>query len=311
MLRHALLPALSVPLVMGLFLGATAWGFAADVPVTTLVPALTVTNFLAIVILEQLLPRRPDANLLRDRQSLNDAGHGVLFAFLGEPLTATLSVLLVAVVGTLADLDGGGWWPAHWPLALQVLVALQIWGLLNYGVHRSYHRFAALWPFHALHHDTPQMHVLKSGRLHIGERTLDFALIFLPMMLLGIPTEILVWVGLWNVYDGNLSHSNVGQRFPRFAHYLFQTAQVHALHHARNRALQDSNFSGPTALWDWVFGTFRHPDDHPFDALGLAENEVPPGFLAQVVQPFRETARRARALIDRRPDASSSLGSSS
>jgi sterol desaturase/sphingolipid hydroxylase (fatty acid hydroxylase superfamily) len=66
------------------------------------------------------------------------------------------------------------------------------------------------------------------------------------------------------------------------------------LHHAADRTLQDSNFAGITPLWDHAFGTYRHPDRHPFTEFGLGDGAtVPTSFTGQLLLPFRaEPAQR-------------------
>jgi sterol desaturase/sphingolipid hydroxylase (fatty acid hydroxylase superfamily) len=279
---------------MGLCLGATAWGLAAGFAIPTVVSAVTIGNFILMVGLEQLLPRDGRVNLLRDRQAWNDVGHGVLFTFLGRPLAVSASVFVLSLVAWVRPGEGGLWWPAGAWLPLQVALGLGVWSFGNYWMHRAFHGFDALWWFHAIHHDTPQMHVLKSGRQHVGEVMLNFLLLPVPLLLLGVPAEVLVWIGLWNVFDGNLAHANLDQRFPYWAHYVLPTVQVHYVHHASERTLQDSNFSGPTALWDVLFGTFRHPLRHAVAATGLREAYVPRSFAGQVAFPFRALWRAPR-----------------
>jgi sterol desaturase/sphingolipid hydroxylase (fatty acid hydroxylase superfamily) len=229
--------------------------------------------------------------VFRDRQSWCDVGHGILLTA-ARPLGSAVSVALVAGLAELrASAPLPGAWPHAAPFAVQLALALLVWTFTDYWVHRSLHRFERLWWFHALHHDTPQMHILKSGRIHLGEELLNAATKPVPLLLLGAPPEILVFVGLWIVFDGNLVHSNVDQRFPSFAHYFLPTVQLHNLHHTQDRHTQDTNFSGSSAVWDVVFGTFSHPERIPLGPLGIEASPVPGGFLAQLGFPFRRQWR--------------------
>jgi sterol desaturase/sphingolipid hydroxylase (fatty acid hydroxylase superfamily) len=230
---------------------------------------------------------------MRDRQSICDVLHGMTFQFGARPLGQALAT--GAAVWAAAHLPGAtSAWPHAWPLLPQVLAGIFLWSLLNYAFHRSLHTFEPLWWFHAIHHDTPQMHLLKSGRIHLGEEFLQFLFVPLPFLLLGVGPEVMAWVALWNVYDGNLVHSNLAQRFPAFVHPFLPTVQNHYLHHSAERRLQDSNYASLPII-DVLFGTYRHPARHAVEATGLAGRPVPAGFLGQVLYPFRALANRERA----------------
>jgi ornithine lipid hydroxylase len=281
----------SFPVLMGGFVALAAWGLERGYPPAAWGAALTLANFFTILAVEQWLPRNPGMGVFRDRQSLCDIGHGILLSA-GRPLGSAASVALLAGLGELrAWAPFASPWPLAWPFALQFAVALLVWTFSDYWIHRSLHSFDRLWWFHSIHHDTPQMHILKSGRIHLGEEILNAATKPIPLLLLGAPPEILVFVGMWIVFDGNLVHSNIDQRFPSFAHYFLPTVQLHNLHHARDRRTQDTNFSGSSAIWDVLFGTFSHPDRVPLGSLGLEASPVPPGFLAQLAYPFRKQWR--------------------
>ncbi len=282
---RALLPWTSFWAVMGVSFGAAAWATGGEPLSAGVASAMTVANTFLVAIVEQLLPRKAHANLLRDRQSLNDIGHGVLFTFVGRPLAAAVGIAFVAFVSQRFE-GLSALWPVGLPLLAQLALALLLLDLANYGFHRALHRVPRLWWFHAVHHDTRQMHLLKSGRLHIGEQVLQFLVVATPLLLLGCPTEVMLWLGLWTVFEGNLAHSNLDQRFPAWLHYVMPNVHLHYVHHAEDPELHDANFGG-LPLWDLVFGTFRHPDRNPVEATGLPGDPVPPGFLAQVWFPFR------------------------
>ena len=278
----------SFPLLMGGFVAIAASGLGRGWDPASFGAALTVANFFVILAVEQVLPRRRDHRVFRDPQSRNDVGHGLLLAVLARPLGGAISVAVLASLPALREQLGlAALWPTHWAFAAQMVPALLLWTFSDYWVHRSLHTFPRLWWFHALHHDTPQMHILKSGRLHFCEEWFNALLKPIPLLLLGAPPDVLAFIGLWIVFDGNLVHANIDQRFPSWAHWFLPTVQLHNLHHAQERRFQDSNYSGSTPIWDVLFGTFSHPDRCAADPLGLAHNPVPRGFLAQVWFPFR------------------------
>ena len=100
--------------------------------------------------------------------------------------------------------------------------------------------------------------------------------------------------GLWIVFDGNLVHSNIAQRFPSWAHYFLPTVQLHNLHHAQDRRHQDTNYSGSSAIWDVLFGTFSHPDRDPLGPLEIEGSPVP--------RPLRGMTLHASCMVLTRSD---------
>jgi len=274
------------PVFMVGFTALYFWGLAAGFAVETWVIAVTVINFFTTLLVEQVLPRNPRMNYLHDGQALNDIGHGIMQGA-SRPLVQSAAILLFAFVNELRLQEFDQLWPAHWGFAAQFVLALMIASLMDYVVHRSFHTFDRMWYFHAVHHDTPQMHIMKSARVHFGEEAINSAIKPLPLILLGAPTDIIVFLGMWTVFDGNIAHANIHQRFPAWFHYVLGTVQLHNLHHARDRKYQDSNYSGSIPLWDILFGTYNHPDKSALGEMGLDNNPVPPGFMQQVLYPFK------------------------
>ncbi|MEZ5503437.1 MAG: sterol desaturase family protein [Halioglobus sp.] len=277
------------PFFMAGFIALYFWGLGRGFALEAWVVAVTVINFFVILLFEQVLPRNSSMNYLRDSQSLNDIGHGIMQAT-SKPLVQSALVILFVFINQLRLQEFGQVWPGHWSFVAQFILALLIGSLMDYLVHRSFHTFESIWYFHAIHHDTPQMHIMKSARVHFGEEVINSACKPLPLVLLGAPTEIIVFLGMWTVFDGNIAHANIHQRFPAWFHYILGTVQLHNLHHAKDRRYQDSNYSGSVPLWDILFGTYNHPDRSGLCELGLEANPVPAGFLSQVVYPF--VARR-------------------
>ncbi len=57
--------------------------------------------------------------------------------------------------------------------------------LVQYGVHRAFHRVPALWRFHAIHHSIREMDWLAGSRLHFVDVVVTRALVVLPAFTLG------------------------------------------------------------------------------------------------------------------------------
>ena len=174
------------------------------------VSALTVGNTLLVAVTEQLLPRIPTTNLLRDRQSLNDMAHGVVFTFLGRPAAAALSVGLVTA---LASVSGEGLlalWPREAPLLAQLALAIIAFDLGNdafTGTHAEHGSGGAgasrpcgciCWKIGC------------SARRAVPPGAGGADSPADP----GLPSQVMLWLAFWTVFEGNLAHSNLDQRFP-------------------------------------------------------------------------------------------------
>jgi len=277
---------LTYPVFMLAFMGLSWWCLQAGFDTAVWIPAVTTLSFLVLLVLEQLFPRRRHMNTLRDWQSINDSAHGVLTAVM-RPIGTSLGIVVLAGLNELR-LDSGieSFWPSGWNLAVQVVLAQFIVGFVSYWVHRSMHEFDRLWWFHSIHHDTEQVHVLKTGRFHFLDEIYGAVLTPLPLLLLGVSTEVIVLRSMWQVFNGSLGHANTQQRFPSWFHYLVSTVDLHNLHHSSERRYQDSNYTG-TPIWDVLFGTFNHPERCKSETFGIADGYVPRGFFSQLWFPFR------------------------
>lgn len=274
------------PALVLFFIGVAYWAFGLGYNNELVFLVLGVTNLLVMILLEQLLPLRKDWNLLADRAAFNDIGHTLMAGVVGANIGTFLRTLLFGGLAVLlADLAGGGLWPVHWPLWLQMGLAILLVDFVFYWQHRMFHNVPLLWRLHALHHNPERMHVLKSARLHAGEIVLRFVLIFAPLALLGAPREVLLWYAVLDNTLGNLAHINMRLKFPAFFHRIFVTPGVHHLHHAKDMRLGNGNFGGMLAIWDQLFGTFFHPDEHPDYETGIPDNPIPGNFLKELASP--------------------------
>jgi sterol desaturase/sphingolipid hydroxylase (fatty acid hydroxylase superfamily) len=268
-------------IVMGVSLGLTAV-LEKQTPYCWYVMAQV--NVVLVMLFEELLPMKKGDSMFRDRQSWNDVAHMLFYKIIARPLIWAVALSIVTFVGSRWP-NTSRIWPSSLPVPLQFLVFWLIFDLVGYSYHRALHHFDFLFAFHALHHDTPKIHVLKANRLHAVEESVNFLLVVPAMILAGCPASMMTWLGMFEVFSNNLAHSNIEQRFPRWFHYVTLTAHVHHLHHSDQDSLQRSNLAG-LPIWDLVFGTYRHPADHRLTTTGIENYPVPRGFLAQLCFPF-------------------------
>lgn len=277
-------------IVLGVSFGLTAWlsrltSYAWYIMVQV--------NVVLVVIFEEIIPKKEENSLFRDRQSWNDIAHMMLYKLVFRPLAWTVALAYVSFVSRHWQ-NSKDIWPSHLPWPLQFLILWLIFDLIGYLYHRALHHFDFMFAFHALHHDTPSLHVLKANRLHIGEEVVNFLIVVPPMILAGCPPAMMIWLGMFEAFENNLAHSNMDQRFPRWFHYIMRTADVHYIHHSDASNLQLSNFGG-LPIWDIIFGTYRHPDEHRLTTTGVGDYPAPNGFFGQLLfpllKPFRGKSR--------------------
>lgn len=308
---RTLLRVTAFPLLFG-GAGYLAWIGYSPEAITWLMPALVGTVILLTRGLERIVPYTSRWN------SGPGAGADVFYigassvvVAIAEAATWAFAVMLA---GALAA-DGLSIWPTQWPIVGQVFLALAIGDLLPYLYHRASHESSGfLWRVHAIHHAPERLYALNFARFHPINAFLTAALTLLPLVVLGAPAPLLFAAGVLHNVHGVLSHANVDFRLGPL-NAIFSMAELHRWHHARDPQLANGNYGATVLLWDWIFGTRRHPPALPdADGVGLwTGSTIPPGILAQWKYPFagmREAiARRIRVLMRVRCCAGRSTGS--
>ena len=168
---------------------------------------LLVVSVLCLV-LERIFPWRRGQKLLRP-QLLQDVfylffnGHyfGLIFA-----LAATWAVHRVNDVFHI--------WGLSEPKEFELLVGVPAWiqfivflvfrDFLEWGVHNLLHRVSWLWKFHKLHHSIETMDWIGNFRFHWMETVIYRTLTWLPLVILGVETAILLPIAVISTLIGHL-----------------------------------------------------------------------------------------------------------
>jgi len=140
---------------------------------------------------------------------------------------------------------------------------------IYYWKHRLLHSTGWGWALHAPHHTSDQLTLLATFRLGWLQRQID-DFFFLPLILLGPPPLLmLLLIDLVEVAPAWCHTDSVGALGP--LDRWLNTPANHQVHHARDRALADSNYGSTFMIWDRWFGTYRTAQVAEF---GLAEGPV-------------------------------------
>lgn len=181
---------------------------------------------------------------------------------------------------------GSSLWPGHWPLALQVFLALVISDLGPYLFHRLCHE-SWLWRVHSIHHSPEDMQVLASARNHPLHVLVAYSLQMAPLVVLGAPPEVVMLKASFHGVNGLLQHANIDLRFGPLS-YVLATPEMHMWHHNREIAISNHNYANNIILWDLLFKSFYRPSDkRPTTDVGLPHGtRFPNTFVGHMITPF-------------------------
>ncbi len=155
--------------------------------------------------------------------------------------------------------------PARSPLTWAASALLV--DLCYYFYHRAGHRLRVLWAVHQVHHQSDGFNFAVALRQpYVSDLYAVF--FYFPLPLLGVPMEVFFAC----VAVLSLNQITLHTRFlPRPSLGIFNTPQLHELHHARNAPYADTNFGATFIVWDRMFGTYATPDPAITPDLGIRE----------------------------------------
>ena len=251
---------------------------------------LAVPFFILAIVLEWLYGLARHRNTYRLNDSISSLSLGVLsqarrFVTLG---VGGYVYYLVTRYFSLPLMDSGHWFT--WVLALV------LYDLCYYWLHRLGHERTILWAAHVAHHQSEDYNLTTALRQTSTGFLLGW-IFYIPMYLLGIPAQVVVTVGAINLIYQFWVHT---EHVPKLGWYewIFVTPSSHRVHHAQNDRYMDRNYGGIFILWDRLFGTFQEEqaDDPPvYGIRGALKSWNPLRALTHIyVDMFRDSLRTAR-----------------
>lgn len=278
-------------------------------PVWTAMGA-TAAVVLALFVLERAHPYQRD--WLHSRGDLRtDVMHNLVNFWIPEVYTVLFVGGFTLLGARLSDAVGGSLWPARWPLAAQLLLALVIGELGTYWIHRLMHENAFLWRFHAAHHSAPRLYWLNAARFHPLDLFAQQFVALTPLVLLGAGVPVIALHTLFTAVHGLFQHCNVDVRLGPL-NWFFSMAELHRWHHSKRLQEANTNYGANIIWWDVVFGSrFLPSDREPPTEIGIdALPDFPSDYWGHLTSPVRwkEIEQSATACYGTRDDALRSSG---
>ncbi|MEG3176910.1 sterol desaturase family protein [Sphingomonas sp. RB3P16] len=223
-----------------------------------------VPGFIALVLAEMVVARIKDRSRYEPKDTLVSLALG-----LGSTVAGALSVGLVFALSLwvwqfrLFDIGYAWYW---------FVLAFVLDDLFYYVFHRSAHRVRWFWASHVIHHSS-QHYNLSTALRQTWTGFVSLGFVFrLPLLLIGFPPAMLVFVAGLNLIYQFWIHTEMIDRMPRWFEAVMNTPSHHRVHHATNPRYLDTNYAGVFIVWDRLFGTFEpeRTDDRP--RYGIVKN---------------------------------------
>jgi sterol desaturase/sphingolipid hydroxylase (fatty acid hydroxylase superfamily) len=178
-------------------------------------------------------------------------------------------------------------WVGSQPVVLEIIEIMFLTDLVQYWVHRLFHRIPFLWGFHSVHHSAKSLDWMAGARMHFMEIIVLRGATVIPMYIMGFSAVALhVYILLVYVHS-SLVHANIGWNFDHVGKYLV-TPRFHHWHHGIDKEAIDVNFAIHFPLLDRVFGTYHLPPHEWPSGYGIENHPVPRGYWKQFMYPFRK-----------------------
>lgn len=125
-----------------------------------------------------------------------------------------------------------------------------------YWSHRWNHEFNLLWNRHIVHHSSEEFNLAVALRQSVSDVFAIYFFLYLPMALIGIPTEVIAILAPLHLFAQFWYHTRLINRMG-FLEKIIVTPSHHRVHHAINPEYIDKNYAAIFIVWDKWFGTFQ------------------------------------------------------
>lgn len=175
-----------------------------------------------------------------------------------------------------------------WPLWSQCLLVTVAMDFVQWCVHNLLHRVPWLWTFHKVHHSVVdgEMDWIVSFRFHWMEVVVYKSLQYLPLALLGVDGQAILFHAVFGTLIGHLNHANLDWDYGPLR-FVLNNPRMHLWHHDYDaEAGHTRNFGIILSCWDYLFGTAVVPGRPP-RAIGFpGVEQFPRSFFRAEIWPL-------------------------
>jgi sterol desaturase/sphingolipid hydroxylase (fatty acid hydroxylase superfamily) len=272
-------------------------------PLRSLVYGAAMLAFLFVVVASLEARFGGDMRRYRTRGFLTDLAYGIVY------LGGIYQLLVFAPIFTAIALVIPDTWHLRALQALPPLAGFLIYWVvadfIAYWLHRSMHHVPLLWRVHRVHHAQTSITFVTSWRNHILEQLYFNLMMYVPLMILGMPKWYWLPVMLLQYVFEALQHADLKWRYGRL-YPVFVSPVFHAIHHAPERARHDGNYGKIFSAWDHLFGTVS-AGPRP-ERYGLMGQPMPVSFWGTMLAPFHGAGDRAPEPVSGGEPAATRLG---
>ncbi len=224
-----------------------------NVELTVLLSTITILSI--GIILERVLPYSVHWNQSKGDFKNDLVSTAVLFGAIVPFVKYIAPISIIAVYGLVPSDAMLKIFPSDWNFFAQLIIALLSIEFGRYWIHRWHHSIGYLWWLHALHHSSERIYSINNFRLHPLNYMFNFLLSTFPLMLIGVPSEVLLGYLAISQPIIMLQHANIDFR-SGLLNYVFNTNELYRWHHSVLPSEANKNYGGALIIWDVIFGTF-------------------------------------------------------
>ncbi len=202
------------------------------------------------------------------------------------------SLLILSLVSiSVLDFKRFGFqlWPHEINFHLQTLIAVFI---LDFGItitHYFSHKLELLWKFHEPHHSLKGLYGFNGLMKHPVHQLIESTMGVLPLLVMGVDSEVLQAVTFCVSIQLLLQHSNVDYTVGPLR-LVLAVAENHRFHHVKGPE-GNVNFGLFFTIWDFFLGTLKFEKNEKTLEVGLIE-EDPQQDLAQLIEQYIRIRRK-------------------